>query len=218
MAKGAEKKPVKAAAKKPIKKKEIKEVRETKRRAPSARAAPHIEHEIKEVKEEKIVQPVVSDVTIEPQEMEAPPAPVLAHKPKVKLHKAEEVFYAGTGRRKTSIARVKLIPGKGNILVNERPLDDYVAHRASLNVTVKKPLLLTDNLSKYDVLAKVHGGGISSQAGAISLGISRALLTLNSDLRAKMKAEGLLSRDSRMKERKKYGRKKARKRFQYSKR
>jgi small subunit ribosomal protein S9 len=214
MAKSGEKKTAKVPAKKPAKKvKEVKEVKEAKKKV--APAKPHEPPK----PEAEAAEPQVREEAVLPAEVHAaPPAPVLAHKPKAKHAKAEEVFYAATGRRKTSIARVRLVPGKGNILVNERPLDDYLAHRASLNVIVQKPLILTDNLSKFDVSANVRGGGIASQAGALSLGISRALLVVNPDLRGKIKAEGLLSRDSRMKERKKYGRKKARKRFQYSKR
>ena len=213
MAKASEKKPVRAAAKKPVKKKEPKEV---KKKAAAPKPEPHVEAKVPEA---VVAKPAVEAAPAEqPQAAHAAPIHVVEHKPKAKPHKIDEVFYAATGRRKTAIARVKLVPGKGDILVNERPLDDYVAHRDTLNIIVKRPLIMTDNMTKFDVHAKVHGGGVSSQAGAISLGISRALLEVNPELRKKIKAEGLLTRDPRMKERKKYGRKKARKRFQYSKR
>ena len=123
-----------------------------------------------------------------------------------------------TGRRKTSIAVVKLVKGKGRIFVNGKTLKDYIGNRPAVEMMLYRPLVLTENQEKYDVKAKVIGGGISAQADAIRHGISRALLKSNEEYKAVLKAEGLLTRDSRIKERKKYGRKRARKRFQFSKR
>ncbi|OLA94940.1 MAG: 30S ribosomal protein S9 [Candidatus Melainabacteria bacterium LEY3_CP_29_8] len=123
-----------------------------------------------------------------------------------------------TGRRKTSIAVVKLVPGKGRVFVNGKTFDGYFGNLPILEMMVYRPLALTDNQEKYDVKVKVVGGGVSSQAGAIAHGISRALLKLNEENKALLRSEGLLTRDARVKERKKYGRKRARKRFQFSKR
>ncbi len=125
--------------------------------------------------------------------------------------------YYGTGKRKTSTARVYLLPGSGEIVVNRRPLAQYFPSEVQRTL-IRYPLALTDNLGKFDVRATVDGGGLSGQAGAIRLGIARALLEFNSELRPKLKRAGLLTRDSRIKERKKYGQKGARKRFQFSKR
>lgn len=123
-----------------------------------------------------------------------------------------------TGRRKTSIAVVKLVPGKGRVFVNGKTFDGYFGNLPILEMMVYRPLALTDNQEKYDVKVKVYGGGVSSQAGAIAHGISRALLKANEENKALLRSEGLLTRDARVKERKKYGRKRARKRFQFSKR
>ncbi|HHV71049.1 MAG TPA: 30S ribosomal protein S9 [Clostridia bacterium] len=128
-----------------------------------------------------------------------------------------QLQYYGTGRRKNAIARVRLVPGEGNIVVNGRQLDEYFGKK-TLEMIVRQPLVLTDLLSRYDVLAKVEGGGISGQAGAIRLGIARALLKADSELRPILKKAGFLTRDPRMKERRKYGLKKARKASQFSKR
>lgn len=128
-----------------------------------------------------------------------------------------QVQYWGTGRRKTSVARVRLIPGDGQVQVNKRSLDDYFGLE-TLKLIVKQPLLLTDLLGRYDVIANVRGGGNSGQAGAIRHGIARALLKLDPELRPALKKEGLLTRDARMKERKKYGLKAARRAPQFSKR
>jgi small subunit ribosomal protein S9 len=129
----------------------------------------------------------------------------------------EKVHYYGTGRRKTSVARVRLLPGNGKITVNGRDLDDYFDYD-TLKVIVKQPLELTDTLNKFDVVAKVEGGGFTGQAGAIRHGITRALLKADGELRPVLKKAGLLTRDPRMKERRKYGLKKARKAPQFSKR
>ena len=123
----------------------------------------------------------------------------------------------GTGRRKSSIARVWLVPGKGSIKINKRTLDNYFG-RDSLSTVVEKPLELVNKKNELDVFAKVGGGGITGQAGALQHGIARALLQYDPTLRSILKKEGLLTRDARMKERKKYGQKGARARFQFSKR
>lgn len=123
----------------------------------------------------------------------------------------------GTGRRKSSIARVWLIPGKGSIKINKRTLVNYFG-REFLSTVVEKPLELVNKKNELDVFAKVEGGGFTGQAGAIQHGIARALLQYDPTLRAILKKEGLLTRDARMKERKKYGQKGARARFQFSKR
>ena len=127
------------------------------------------------------------------------------------------VMYYGTGRRKTSVARVRLIPGTGRVVVNGRDDEEYFALQ-SLQLIIKQPLVLTDLFGKYDVLVNVAGGGISGQAGAVRHGISRALLNVEGENRAVLKKAGLLTRDSREKERRKYGLKKARKASQFSKR
>ena len=123
-----------------------------------------------------------------------------------------------TGRRKCSIAVAKLVKGKGRVFVNGKTLAAYIGNRPTLEMLIYKPLALTDNQDKYDVRVKAVGGGIVAQAAAIRHGISRALLKANEENKAVLKAEGLLTRDARVKERKKYGRKRARKRFQFSKR
>jgi len=127
------------------------------------------------------------------------------------------VKYYGTGRRKKSIARVYLVPGKGNITINKRDMDSYFGLE-TLKVIVRQPLALTDTTNKFDVIVNVHGGGYTGQAGAIRHGISRALLQADSDLRPTLKKAGYLTRDPRMKERKKYGLKAARRAPQFSKR
>jgi len=127
------------------------------------------------------------------------------------------VEYYGTGRRKTSTARVHLRQGTGQIIVNHRPLDDYFPNEV-LKMIIKQPLSLTETNDKFDMVITVGGGGPSGQAGAIRHGISRALQVYNMELRKRLKKAGLLTRDPRMKERKKYGQKGARARFQFSKR
>lgn len=127
------------------------------------------------------------------------------------------IQFFGTGRRKTSIARVRLIPGDGKITINGRTIDEYFGLE-TLKYTVKQPLILTENIDKFDVIVKVEGGGLTGQAGAIRLGISRALIRADEELRSPLKRAGFLTRDPRMKERKKYGLKKARKAPQFSKR
>jgi len=136
---------------------------------------------------------------------------------KAKVSESENKFI-GTGRRKTSVARVTLIAGEGHFSINGKSLEDYCSNRFVLLVTAKKPLEITNTFGRFDVIALVHGGGIASQIGALSQGISRALLMVSLDFRSGLKKLGLLRRDPRMKERKKYGHKRARKSFQYSKR
>ncbi|HEY6191274.1 MAG TPA: 30S ribosomal protein S9 [Bacteroidota bacterium] len=121
------------------------------------------------------------------------------------------------GRRKTSVARVVLKPGSGTITVNRRALEHYFPVD-TMRSEVLLPFAVTETVGKYDVVANVRGGGLSGQAGAVKLGISRALVELNGDLRSKLRVDSLMTRDPRMVERKKYGQKKARKRFQFSKR
>jgi small subunit ribosomal protein S9 len=127
------------------------------------------------------------------------------------------VSYYGTGRRKTASARVFLRPGAGEVKVNGRTLDHYFPNNV-LKMIIKQPLLLTETAEKFDILVTVLGGGSAGQAGAIRHGISRALLEFNAELRDRLKSAGLLTRDPRKKERKKYGQKGARARFQFSKR
>ena len=130
---------------------------------------------------------------------------------------ADKIMFYGTGRRKNAIARVRLVEGKGNITINGRSMDEYFGIE-TLKVIVKQPLTATNTLEKYDVICKVQGGGFTGQAGAIRHGIARALLEANAEHRPTLKANGYLTRDPRMKERKKYGLKKARKAPQFSKR
>ncbi|MBD5560374.1 MAG: 30S ribosomal protein S9 [Clostridia bacterium] len=125
--------------------------------------------------------------------------------------------FLGTGRRKKSVARVRLLPGTGNFTVNKRDVEDFFGYE-TLKMLVKSPLVLTETLGNYDVFVNVKGGGYTGQAGAIRQGISRALLKADPDLRPKLKAAGFLTRDPRMKERKKYGLKGARRAPQFSKR
>ena len=127
------------------------------------------------------------------------------------------VEYYGTGKRKSSTARVHLLPGSGQVNVNKHDLSEYFKSETQRTV-IRYPLAVTENLGKFDIRALVRGGGTSGQAGAIRLGIANALLQFNSELRPRLKRAGLLTRDSRIKERKKYGQKGARKRFQFSKR
>jgi small subunit ribosomal protein S9 len=130
---------------------------------------------------------------------------------------AELVQYYGTGRRKSSVARVYLRPGNGDYKVNGRPFDQYFVTEAQRSAA-RQPLLSTDTANSFNVVANVSGGGVNGQADAMKLGIARALMEFNAELRKKLKSEGMVTRDSRGKERKKYGQKGARKRFQFSKR
>jgi small subunit ribosomal protein S9 len=130
---------------------------------------------------------------------------------------AEALQYQGTGRRKTSVARVRLTSGTGKITINDRDIDDYFGLE-TLKLIIRQPLVLTENQAKYDVIVNVDGGGLSGQAGAIRHGIARALLKVDVAMRPAVKKAGFLTRDSRMKERKKYGLKAARRAPQFSKR
>ncbi|WP_026673529.1 30S ribosomal protein S9 [Alkalihalobacterium bogoriense] len=129
-----------------------------------------------------------------------------------------QVQYYGTGRRKHSVARVRLVPGDGRIVINNREIDTYFGGKETLKLIVKQPLVETATEGQYDVLVNVQGGGYTGQAGAIRHGVSRALLEVDPEYRASLKAAGFLTRDARMKERKKYGLKAARRAPQFSKR
>ena len=133
------------------------------------------------------------------------------------MPKSEKIVFYGTGRRKSSVARVRLIEGTGKITINGVDIEEYFGLE-TLKVIVKQPLVATNTLSKYDVIVKVTGGGFTGQAGAIRHGIARALLEVNAEFRPVLKQNGYLTRDPRMKERKKYGLKKARRAPQFSKR
>ncbi len=130
---------------------------------------------------------------------------------------AEQTYFYGTGKRKTAIARVRLIPGEGSIIVNNVPYEERFP-RLEHRRTIQRPLLVTESVSKYNVLAKVEGGGVTGQAGAISHGIARALVRADERLRRILREDGLLTRDARVKERKKVGLRRARKAPQYTKR
>lgn len=133
------------------------------------------------------------------------------------MAKSNKIVYMGTGRRKSSIARVRLVEGTGKITINGKDIEEFF-DLETLKVIVRQPLTVTNTLAKYDVICSVHGGGVSGQAGAIRHGIARALNEANSEYRPALKTNGFLTRDPRMKERKKYGLKKARKAPQFSKR
>jgi small subunit ribosomal protein S9 len=126
--------------------------------------------------------------------------------------------YYATGKRKTAVARVHLRPGTGEIKLNEKSLDDFFGGHEALKLVVKQPFVLTETNDKFDVLALLAGGGVAAQAGALRHGISRALCRFDLEMRGKLKKAGFLTRDARIKERKKYGQKGARRRFQFSKR
>ncbi len=129
-----------------------------------------------------------------------------------------QIEYYGTGKRKSSTARVHLRPGSGEVRLNERSMDEYFGGLEALKMIVRQPFAVTETAEKFDVVAAVDGGGVASQAGAIRHGISRALCAFDAELRKKLKKAGYLTRDARIKERKKYGQKGARRRFQFSKR
>jgi small subunit ribosomal protein S9 len=130
----------------------------------------------------------------------------------------QTIEYYGTGRRKTSTARARLRPGAGEMTLNKRSMDEYFGGHEALKMLVKQPFAVTETNDKFDVVAAIDGGGVASQAGALRHGISRALCEFNLELRKKLKKAGFLTRDARTKERKKYGQKGARRRFQFSKR
>jgi small subunit ribosomal protein S9 len=130
----------------------------------------------------------------------------------------QQIEYYGTGKRKSSIARVHLRPGTGEIRLNERTMDEYFGGLETLKMIVRQPFAVTETTEKFDIVATISGGGVAAQAGAIRHGISRALCGYDAELRKKLKKAGFLTRDARAKERKKYGQKGARRRFQFSKR
>jgi small subunit ribosomal protein S9 len=130
----------------------------------------------------------------------------------------DKLYYWGTGRRKTAVARVRIKPGKGLFTINNRDWKEYIGNRRTLIEMLKEPLVAVNEENKYDIFVNVNGGGVSSQAGAIRHGLSRALLEVNDEFRSILKPLGFLTRDPRKKERKKPGQKRARKRFQFSKR
>ena len=129
----------------------------------------------------------------------------------------QKQVWSATGRRKSSVARVRLVPGEGKIIINGREVDEYL-RRAVLKMVLEQPFVLTEDVGRYDVHANVHGGGLTGQAGAIRHGISRALQLVDPGNRPPLKAAGMITRDARAKERKKYGQRGARARFQFSKR
>ncbi|MGN0660952.1 MAG: 30S ribosomal protein S9 [Oscillospiraceae bacterium] len=133
------------------------------------------------------------------------------------MYESAKLYYYGTGRRKSSVARVRVYPGSGNFTINNRDIDDYFG-LDTLKLIARQPLALTDTLDKFDIVCTVAGGGVTGQAGAIRHGLSRALLQYSEDLRPALKKAGFLTRDPRMKERKKYGLKAARRAPQFSKR
>ncbi|MCI5751010.1 MAG: 30S ribosomal protein S9 [Oscillospiraceae bacterium] len=133
------------------------------------------------------------------------------------MYESKQQYYYGTGRRKSSVARVRLYPGSGNITINGRSIDDYFGLE-TLKLIVRQPLNITETAEKFDIVCTVAGGGVTGQAGAIRHGVSRALLVFNPELRPVLKKAGFLTRDPRMKERKKYGLKAARRAPQFSKR
>ena len=194
---------------------EKKKTRSTKKAAPKKKKTTK---KAAEKKEPLVVAEVVEEVVVkaEPAKVEKPVAAAAPKPKKEKLPKGQK--YYGTGRRKEATAKVWLKPGSGKILVNSKPMTEYFCGRKVLEFQVTRPLNVTDNQSTYDVFAEAFGGGVPGQAGAVSMGIARALLQVNPDLRVKLKREGLLRRDPRMKERKKYGLKRARRAFQYTKR
>jgi len=196
------------------------EIKKEKEKAPKKKAKKAeekaVEKTVEMAKEPKVEAQKKAVQPLEPEKA----APVKAHVRHVEKKKAKEAkaTYYGSGGRKTSLSRVWISVGTGRIDVNGRPLDQYVAYRDVLVEAVKRPLKITNTLDRYDVVATISGGGIASQAEALRHGISKALTELNPDFRGALKREGLLTRDPRIKERKKYGRKRARRRFQYSKR
>jgi small subunit ribosomal protein S9 len=142
---------------------------------------------------------------------------IITHNEEGRTNILAQVQFYGTGRRKKSVARVYLTPGDGKITINDRDIDDYINTETLKNV-IREPFEVTESTGKFDVMAKVKGGGTSGQAGAIRMGIARALVEADENLRPQLKKAGLLTRDPRMKERRKYGLKKARKAPQFSKR
>jgi len=203
-------------------KKKAKESEAPKKKPAASKPAPRKKKEAKEVvKEVKEVKAVKAEApVIKPVAAAAPPPPPapVHHAPKPKKIKITAQRYFGTGRRKEAVAKVWLTPGTGKIIVNDRPSNEYFCGRKLLEYYINRPLVATQNTGKFDVFAEVFGGGVPGQATAVSLGIARALVELNHDLKTTLKKQGLMTRDPRMRERKKYGRKRARRAFQYTKR
>jgi len=187
---------------------------------PAGKAAPRKKKAAAPAAPVESVKPVKAEaapaVERKPEPVQAAPKPVYVAGPK-KVKLAGPRYY-GTGRRKEAIAKVWLVPGTGKIMVNDKPLSRYFSSRRLLENNAGRPLAVVQLADKYDVAARVFGGGISGQATAVGLGIARALIRLNPELKILLRREGLLTRDPRTKERKKYGRKRARRGFQYSKR
>lgn len=186
------------------------------------KAEPKAKKETKPKAEPKKESKAVTQTNVEEPSAETPASKEPEIKKEVKLKKekkpkSDKIFFYGTGRRKKSIARVRLSVGSGEIIINGKPLDEFFGLE-TLKLIVRQPLNATNSLDKYDIICKVTGGGFAGQAGAIRHGISRALLKANGEYRPILKSLKLLTRDSRMKERKKYGLKKARKAPQFSKR
>jgi len=206
-------------------KKKAKESEAPKKKPAAAKPAPRKKKEVKEVVKEAVkeVKAAKAEATVEKPAVVAhaapppPPAPV-HHAAKPKKAKSTAPKYYGTGRRKEAIAKVWITPGTGKITVNDRPYGEYFCGRKLLENYINRPLVATQNTGKFDVMAEVFGGGVPGQATAVSLGIARALVELNHDLKTTLKRQGLMTRDPRMRERKKYGRKRARRAFQYTKR
>jgi len=170
--------------------------------------------EVAEVRKEEVAPEVAAPAAAAPEEVK----PVKKAAPKPKKEKPQGPGYYGTGRRKEAVAKVWIYPGSGNIFLNGRAHSEYLCGRKLLEFQVTRPLMVTNTIKSYDVHAEIYGGGVPGQAGAVSMGIARALLGVSPDFRIKLKREGLLRRDPRMKERKKYGLKRARRAFQYTKR
>lgn len=188
---------------------------ETRKKAKKESEEPKKKAPVRRKKEVKLSEAVAPAAEVKHEVPPPPPAPVPA---KPKAPKISGPKYYGTGRRKESVAKVWLTPGCGKVVINRKPMAQYLCGRKLLESFVNRPLAAIQLTDKYDVFAEASGGGIPGQAGAVGLGVARALVQLNPDFKVLLKRTGLLTRDPRMKERKKYGLKRARKAFQYSKR
>ncbi|MFA5113613.1 MAG: 30S ribosomal protein S9 [Candidatus Margulisiibacteriota bacterium] len=195
------------------KKKAHKEEAAPKKKAAAAKTAKPAVRKKKAAAPEAVVAPVEA---VKPEAVAAPVKPTYVAKPK-KAKLPGPKFY-GTGRRKEAIAKVWLVPGTGKVTVNDKPLSQYFSGRRVLEHNASRPLTVAQVAGQYDIIAEAYSGGIAAQATAVGLGIARALIKLNPELKTLLKREGLMTRDPRTKERKKYGRKRARRGFQYSKR
>lgn len=179
-----------------------------KKKTKAVKKAPRKKKAVKKAEVKPLAAPA-PEVVVQPVEKAAP---------KPKREKPQGPRYYGTGRRKEAVAKVSLKPGTGNIVLNGKAFSEYFCGRKLLENQVTRPLIVTNTRENYDVEVEAFGGGVPGQAMAVSLGVARALLQVNPDFRVKLKREGLLRRDPRMKERKKYGLKRARRAFQYTKR